>query len=213
MSERGDEDVVGMDRGENKGEPDVVVELDFTCCEVDGETEAKLIGMATCGSSVWDGWRRCLAWMTVDGIEGEETDGIELNMAVPLRRSVTCTASDISCCMVVARGDVVTDAGQAGSRLSDLEKYRAGGKDRANIVLTSGGDVGNVSGDDVFELLAGGARSGDLSLTTALAVSCLILACHIATFASHCLPNTAISVFSRSDYLLTEIPMQAHYLV
>jgi hypothetical protein len=55
IEERGDEDDVGMERGENKGEAEAVVELDLTCWEVDGENEGEeLVGIETCGSSVWD---------------------------------------------------------------------------------------------------------------------------------------------------------------
>jgi len=56
-SERGDEDEVGMDRGENRGEDAEadVVELDLACCEFDGEIEAEAAaGMETCGSCVWE---------------------------------------------------------------------------------------------------------------------------------------------------------------
>jgi hypothetical protein len=66
--------------------------------------------------------------------------------------------------MVGVNGDVEVADAQGGRCASDLEPYSAGGRDRANIVLMSGGDVGSASGDDVFELLAGGARSvGELS--------------------------------------------------
>jgi len=58
LSERGEDDEVGMERGENKGDVEAVVELDFACWEVDGENETDgTVGIETCGSSVWVGWR------------------------------------------------------------------------------------------------------------------------------------------------------------
>jgi len=129
----------------------------------------------------------------VTGAPGGE-GGIESGEHVPFRRPSTCTTSDISGRMVVDSGGVeILDTGQESCRGSEFGVYNAGGRDNANIVVTSGGDVGRDNGDDVFELLAGRVRSGGETVIAALRLSSWILACHIVTFASHCFTKTPIS--------------------
>jgi hypothetical protein len=141
--------------------------------------------------------------MTASATE-EGDDGIEPGGQVGLlRRSLMLTTSDISDRVGIASGDVkVSDDGHGGCRCSEFGVYSAAGSDSANIVLTSGGDLGSAR-DDVFELLAGGVRlRGSVSWIAALPLSSLILACHMATFAADCFPKTAISAFPGSDLLL-----------
>lgn len=58
MSERGEDEEVGMERGENRGDVEAVVELDFACWDADGENEVDgSIGIETCDRSVYEEWR------------------------------------------------------------------------------------------------------------------------------------------------------------
>lgn len=131
----------------------------------------------------------------------EGGDGIiDSGENVPFRRPRTCSTSDISGRMPMDSGGVeLLDTGQEDCRDSELEMYNAGGRDNANIVVTSGGDVGRASGDDPFDLPAGSVRSEGEMVTVALALRSTILACHMATFASHCFPNTAISACAQGQ--------------